>query len=409
MSKPTIYLFFGLFFLIFAGCQKTEHKFSHTDNPAGPGSKYPHLASSGDTLYMSWMETNTDSNHTYLLYASYTNGQWSPAETIAQSSSWFVNWADYPSVIVDTHGPVAAHWLNKKTGGTYAYDVSIAFRNPQSPKWSSSLTPHADSTATEHGFVSMIPWDYDSILAVWLDGRRSAQRDEDEYYDLSKAMTLRGALISTSGSVEKRFLIDDSVCDCCQTALVKTAGGALVAYRNRTGDEIRDIYFSRFNGESWSKGVAVHNDGWKIGACPVNGPVLAARDSLVAIAWPTSANKQPKVKAALSTDGGSSFSQPVSINNEKSAGRVDIALDGDRAYVSWLAEGDHLGALNLRTIDKNLKPSIIFTADSINASRKSGFPQLEILNDNIILGWTDITDSTSSIKMIRKRLPLLPD
>jgi len=61
--------------------------------------------------------------------------------------------------------------------------------------------------------------------------------------------------------------------------------GPIVAYRDRSDTEIRDIYVSRSVGSNWSQPVAVHRDNWQIAACPVNGPALSADGTAVALAW----------------------------------------------------------------------------------------------------------------------------
>ncbi len=328
-------LFVLILFCVFLGCSNPDNISTTYENPAPPNSEFPHLYSTGTAVYMSWISHHPENKTNSLNYARFSDGKWNQPTQIAEDSSWFVNWADFPSLIADNDRPIAAHWLDKIPGGTYAYNVNIAVKN-STDGWSDPITPHSDNTATEHGFVSMIPWDSDTILAVWLDGRRTANRADDQYFDLNKAMTLRGALISHSGEIEQKFLIDDSVCDCCPTSLIKTNNGAMVAYRNRTDDEIRDIYISNFDGTGWSNPKAVHNDNWKIAACPVNGPKLAVQDSMVALAWHTAADDKPVAKAVFSVDGGSSFSEPVIINNKKSLGRVDIAIHNGKAYVSWM-------------------------------------------------------------------------
>ena len=51
---------------------------------------------------------------------------------------------------------------------------------------------------------------------VWLDGRETGTgRDEHDHHGF---MTLRAAMIAADGTLEPARLIDDSVCDCCQTA-----------------------------------------------------------------------------------------------------------------------------------------------------------------------------------------------
>lgn len=403
--KPKKHLLLLIAVSILFGCTNSAKDTESFTNPADKQSKYPYLFTAGDELYMSWISADDSVNA--LKYARYAGGQWGAPQTIARDSTWFVNWADFPSLIADANGPLAAHWLNKKPGGTYAYDVNVSTMS-QSGTWSNPLIPHTDSTATEHGFVSMIPWDNNTILAVWLDGRRSANRSPDEYYDISKAMTLRGALISMDGEIEQQFLIDESVCDCCQTSLVKTDKGAIVAYRNRTDNEIRDIYLSRFDGSSWSNPTAVHHDGWKIGACPVNGPKLAAADSTVLLAWHTGANQKPAAKAAVSMDYGKNFSKPIQLNEHESLGRVDAALHNGKGYVSWMEQSSNnkkMGDLRLASFAVRDTTYQSKTIDQLNSARKTGFPQMEVIADHLIFAWTAVDSSTSKIKTLRARLP----
>jgi hypothetical protein len=402
--KNPLFCFFILT-VILPGCSNSDI-ISTFENPAPPNSEFPHLYSTGDAVYMSWLSHHPDEKSYSLNFARYSGSDWNQTVQIAEDSTWFVNWADFPSVIANENSPIAAHWLDKIPGGTYAYNVNVSVRDKSAETWSQPFTPHFDSTATEHGFVSMIPWDSDTILAVWLDGRKTANRAEDEYFDIDKAMTLRGALISRSGKVKQKFLIDDSVCDCCPTSLAKTEHGAMVAYRNRTDDEIRDIFISRFDGSNWSEPKAIYNDNWEIAACPVNGPKLAVQDSLIALAWHTAADDKPVAKASLSLDGGSTFSEPVIINEEESLGRVDVTIHNGKAYVSWMEKDSTETYLKLTSFDANDGPSKYMTVSKINGSRRTGFPQMKVLDTNLIMAWTDIDQSPRRIKTVRVPLPI---
>lgn len=353
---------------------------------------------------MSWISKDDSKNHS-LHYASYSENTWSNLKTIATDSTWFVNWADFPSIIADRNGPIAAHWLNLIDPGPLAYDVKISVFN-NSNGWTDAMVPHSDGTSTEHGFVSMIPWERDSFLAVWLDGRQTEGRSDEDYYDLGNAMTLRGAIITREGTIKQRFLIDDTVCDCCPTSLVKTPDGAIVAYRNRTNNEIRDIYTSRFNGKEWTSPKAVFNDGWEIGACPVNGPKLAAEDSLVAIVWHTGTNNNPTAKYAYSTDNGSSFSDPLRLNKGISLGRVDAEVYNGISYLSWMEKTESQTALKVASYNKD-KPIMKFkTVAKLNESRRTGFPQMEQLENNLIFAWTN--PDTAQTQVITKKMSLNP-
>lgn len=398
MDRKFNCLFIGTI-LILGGiaCNHSAQKADMLANPVQANSELPFLISNGDNLYMSWVHHTDDSGGVTLNYSQYNGNGWSDPETISEGDSWFVNWADFPSITARDGKVIAAHWLDKIPGNAYSYNVNISLAG-ENNRWSEPLTPHSDNTATEHGFVSMINWEDNRFLAAWLDGRQTADRADDEYYDLTKAMTLRSAVISQDGKTLEKYLIDESVCDCCPTSMVQTPDGALVAYRDRTEEEIRDISVSRFSNGSWTEPQAIHNDNWKISACPVNGPKLATDDSLTVIAWYTGAGDTSRVKAAISNDFGKTFSQPYLINDGLTTGRVDAVVNGQEAYISWIEkEGDQM-FIKVRRMNENGKLSKSKTVAAIDGSRRSGFPRMELFQDRLIFAWTDISTSYPAVR-----------
>lgn len=342
-------------------------------------------------MYLSWLEKLGSADSVALRHARLESGSWSEPRTIASGDDWFVNWADYPSVTGTDQGVAAAHWLRKIPGGPYAYEVNVSLHGTE---WSAPVTPHEDGTATEHGFVSLLPLNNSSVLALWLDGRQTANRSEDEYFDLEKAMTLRSAVIGENG-VSEAQQVDAAVCDCCQTDLAHLPGGAIAAYRDRTAGEIRDIAVSRYTDGVWEEPRTVHKDGWEIGGCPVNGPAVASADSTVAVAWFTGAGDQNQVKAAVSRDAGDSFGAPFSVDLGDPMGRVDVTITGSgRIYVSWMErESEKEASFMVRELgeDGALEPLAVA---EMSSSRSSGFPKMASSADQLIFAWTDIGDNS---------------
>ncbi|NGP76353.1 hypothetical protein G3570_06900 [Balneolaceae bacterium YR4-1] len=342
---------------------------------------------------MSWVEKVSGSERYLLKYSTWSDENWSEANDITSSDSWFVNWADYPSVVAYSGQAKAAHMLNKIPGNTYSYNVNIVLN--KDGEWSQPFAPHNDSTATEHGFASLIPLNEQELLAAWLDGRRTEDRKDEEYFDLDKAMTLRSAVIEQSGEITNRKLLDASVCDCCQTSMTLTDQGPFIAYRNRTSEEIRDIYYSRYQSGEWTEPQPVFRDNWKIGACPVNGPRVASRDSLVVVAWFAGAGSMETVKTAVSTDYGVSFNEPITVNQSGTSGRVDVEIaESGLLYISELVkEGDNyylkLNEVNYRDETVNTK-----NVAEMSGSRRSGFPQMELTDGRLFFAWTDVKDDT---------------
>ncbi|MDZ7758197.1 hypothetical protein [Rhodohalobacter sp.] len=393
--KLLLHISAAILFLFMISCngdqlQQPVYEYALT-SPAETGSRYPYMhQDESGKIYMSWL-MGIEEDMFAFQYSTYNDGGWTRPGTVKVGTDFFVNWADFPSITGFDGEVTAAHWLKKVEGGPYAYHVQVAFPQEDSNRWGDAITPHMDNTPTEHGFVSMRPIDENRILAIWLDGRDTDGRADDEYEDMNKSMTLRSAEITRDGEILRSRLIDDSVCDCCPTDLVRTEDGYLAVYRNRTEDEIRDIYISRYTLETgeWSEPKAVHDDQWKIGACPVNGPKIVADGDQVAVAWYTMEENESRTYLIRSDDGGETFGEPILIAGDRSTGRVDLAmLENGTLYVSWLRHRGDVGDVVASEVDPdgNVKNSV--TVGVTSPSRSSGFPQMEAFDDGLLFAWT---------------------
>ena len=354
-------------------------------SPAGPGSAEPNLAVAMDgRVYMSWLEP-ADSGHA-LRFATLTGTQWSAPRTIRAGRDFFVNWADFPSIQTLDGRSLAVHWLQRTGRGSYAYGVRIAQSRDGGATWSEPVIPHRDSSEKEHGFVAM--WrEAGKLGAVWLDGRKFAK----DGHDMGNEMMLVSTTLAPDGTRGAEVRLDERTCDCCQNAAAMTSRGPIVVYRNRSTDEIRDIYVTRRVGEKWTEGSAVHADNWKIAACPVNGPAVAANGAEVAVAWFTAANDSARVKLAFSGDAGASFAAPIRIDEGKPAGRVDVVLLADRsALVTWIERtGGDTAAVRVRRVSRDGKVGAPITVASSSAARASGFPRMVSTGAHVVFAWTE--------------------
>ena len=372
--------------------------------PAAPESGQPRLYADGDgTVWLSWVGPLGDGRHA-LRYATLEDTAWSAPTTVATGDDWFVNWADLPSVRPLPDGRAAAHYLESNGASALAYAVRIT-QTTGDGAWGPPVTPHTDGTPTEHGFVSLLPWARHRLLAVWLDGRKMSGDGHGQ-----GEMTLRAAVFDSTGAAGHRAVLDDRTCECCATSAVRVGTEALVAYRDRSADEVRDIHLVRFDGETWSAPTRLHDDGWQIEGCPVNGPALAARGERVVAAWFTAAGGVPRVKAAFSDDGGHRFTEPVVVAEGRTKGRVDAALlDGGGAVVSWLGEQDDRGAVRLRAVapDSTMAPPTTI-ASVPSTARRVGFPKVVRSGDRLYAAWVGAdTTGTSGVRTARRPLPTL--
>ena len=384
----------ALILLVFSYCSKPT-ELQLIDNPTSENSSLSRLFTDNTgTVFMSWVEEKEET--TFLYYSEFDGKNWKEPELISQSEDWFVNWADYPSVIAKDGNPMAAHWLKKIPGNTYSYNVEVA--SYSNGRFNEAIVPHLDNTATEHGFVSMIPFTDSTFYAIWLDGRNTTG-GHGEHGDLSAAMTLRGAELSRSGNILSEAEIDNAICDCCNTSITRTPNGLLAVYRDRTKGEIRDIYVSRMIDGTWEDPKPVFNDNWEIAACPVNGPAVDSFNSKVAVAWFTGANDKAVVNLAFSNDAGSSFSTPFQVDAEATLGRVDVLLkDENSAWISWMTRTGESALLNLQLISLDGEILESHTVSEMNPSRGSGFPQIAKSKAGVLISWTDYSESGKQIK-----------
>ncbi|HKO99486.1 MAG TPA: sialidase family protein [Pyrinomonadaceae bacterium] len=354
---------------------------------------------------MSWVEKLGEKG--YVLRAAMRDAQrWSDVITVAQGDNWFVNWADFPSVIALADGSLAAHWLVKNGQSTYAYNVNISRSKDGGKTWTTPIVPHLDNTQTEHGFVSLLPLPDGRVGAIWLDGRnlKDVKGEGDEHEPLPVSMTLRYAAIDEKGQLADEAELDQRVCECCQTSAALTSTGAIAVYRDRSEGEVRDIYSVRQQAQGgWGQAAEVFADNWKISGCPVNGPSVSSAGNRVAVAWFTAANDAPKVKAAFSEDG-SQFSDPIEVDGGNVVGRVDVLLLPDgTALVCWMSGTAESGAIKVRRVssDGKLGPSSVIAETSI--SRSSGFPRMARIGDEVHFAWTQF-GKPSRIRMAKTKI-----
>ena len=398
-------LCFSFLLLLFISCQD-ENKSADsnrevlTELPApSKESATPNLfVSESGQVYLSWVEYLNDTTDA-LKYATLEQASWSTPQTIATGSDWFVNWADFPSFVSYKDGgqTLAAHWLQKSNSGTYDYDVHIAQSLDAGKTWQPSFIPHRDSIAAEHGFVSMLPLSKNRIFATWLDGRNTKGEGHDDGggHGHHGSMTLRSALFDKAGNLYEETELDNRICDCCQTSAALTDKGVIIAYRDRSEDEIRDISVVRKVNEQWTKPAKVFADNWRIAGCPVNGPAIKANGAFVAIAWYSMPKEKAEIKIAFSEDSGATFQTPIRIDNGNPLGRIAIELLSDNmALVSWLENTDENA--EIRAIKVNTKGKIgnDFLVSKTDAARDSGFPVMVKSGNQIIFAWTHVDDLT---------------
>jgi hypothetical protein len=372
--------------------------------PSGANSAQPQMTVSPRGILLSWIERA--GTRATLKFAERTPSGWSLATTAATGDDWFVNWADVPSVLRLDDGTLAAHWLQKSGAETYAYDVRLAYSKDDGRTWSPSFTPHHDGTKREHGFASLFQMPGAGLGLIWLDGRAMGSAEGHDAHGATEgAMSVRYGTFDRAWKQTSEMPVDLRVCECCPTTAAMTSDGPVVAYHNRSEEEIRDIYVARLENGTWTEPKAVQNDNWKIAACPVNGPMLSARGRDVVLAWFTVKDDVGHAYAAFSADAGRTFGAPIRLDDTSALGRVDVALlpDGS-ALATWIEFAEQNSSFSMRRVEPSGRTSPMTAVTTISGARASGYPRMAVDRDEVVFAWTENQGGQSVVKTAAAKL-----
>jgi len=351
-------------------------------NPAGKGSLQPNWsASASGVLLVSWTEKLADGTYA-LRFATRHGSTWSEPQTVATHRHFFRHPAELPEVITLSDKTMLAHWVETPEAGSDAEFVYVS-ASRDGLHWSIPAMANKDHSQVEHGLASMVESGNGEASLTWLQ----ALKGEDG------PVSLMRSVIGEDGKASKEEALDADVCACCPTSIVRTSRGLLVAYRDHTPADIRDISTIRFEGGRWLPSKTLNADNWKLNACPVNAAAAAAKGDHVAISWFTGAGSTPHVQVVFSTDGGTTFTKPVLVSTGHALGYTSIALDDQNgAYVSWLEQGANSTRVLVRHITAAESTGPVLEVDH-GARQAIGYPRLIHTGGETWIAWGSPTAS----------------
>jgi len=366
-------------------------KVDSIQSPAGANSSVPQMTAAGGRVVLSWVER--EGTKSALKFSERTASGWSQPLTVVASDKMMVNSADVPSVRAMPDG-FAAHWMMESGSDPEAYDLRMAW-STDGKTWTAPVAPNRDKTMSQHGFATLFPLGDGGTGVIWLDGR-TTHGDEGD-------MQLRSAAFDKAHKPLGDTLIDSRVCECCPTSVALAADGPIAAYRNRTAGEIRDIYVTRLAAGKWSMPIRVHADNFKIEACPINGPAIAANGKDVAIAWFTAPNEKQQSFVAFSHDGGRTFGKATKVEDQGTVGRMQVALAADgAAVVGWVEFANEKSTFSVRRIGADGTRGARVGVADISGTR---FPRLVVAKNEAVVAWTESGKDSSRVKTARIALP----
>ena len=378
------------------------------DSPAGPNSSEPQLTASDWGVILSWVERAGAMAH--LKFAERTSSGWSEPTTVASGNNWFLSYADPPTVQWRPDGSLVANWLVSTNPDYEGNDLQVSYSKDNGKTWARPFVPHHDGTEQQHAFASFFELPGNVLGVSWLDGRDTQPSDANPN---GGPMALRYAAYDAQWKRTAEGVIDQQACECCSTMAATTSEGVLIAFRDRSDKEIRDIAVSRFENGKWAEATTVHNDNFEVYGCPVNGPALSARGRQAAVAWFTVKNDQGQAYAALSNDAGRTWGAPIRLDEGVSLGRVDVELlDDGSAVATWVEYADSRSQLRMRRVEASgTRSDAVSVAAGIQGGSASGFPRFARHGDELVFAWTENAatgDSSESLLTVHTAIAHLP-
>ena len=196
-----------------------------------------------------------------------------------------------------------------------------------------SILVNDDEQVIGHGFDSIHVAADGAVHMAWIDGREGKQES--------------GTFVTRSTdhgrTVAKNLKVDENTCVCCRTSLTTGPDGTLyVAWRKILPDDLRETVVARSTdgGSTFSSPVIVGQDRWVFPGCP-HRPASIGTDRLgrLYVVWYTEGvDETPAVFLAYSDDRGDTFSPKQKLNVSKGTfpDHPQMAVDPEgRIIIVW--------------------------------------------------------------------------
>ena len=224
------------------------------------------------------------------------------------------------------------------------------------------------------------------VHAAWLDGRNAEVREHHHGHGGSDRAASRPAGGGTAprqdlfyaswkgDGPEADRLLAERVCFCCKTAVATSGDHVYVAWRHIFAGSIRDIAVARSTnkGVTFGTPMRLSDDGWKIDACPDDGPAMAADGhGVIYVTWPTMVVSNTPRKAifySALTEGGTFTPRLRLDSGEADPAHPQIGSDehGTSAVV-WDERAGETRRIVLRRVTAGkAEPPEIFEGSGVN-------------------------------------------
>jgi hypothetical protein len=219
----------------------------------------------------------------------------------------------------------------------------------------SFAAPQPITSNTESQRFETLALDADgSVFAAWIDKRNRVDARANNQSYVGAALFFTWLKDGAATSSEAR-MARDNTCECCRLGIAFAAPGRpVVLFRNIFPGSVRDHAVVTFADPATPGEIhRVSNDDWQIEACPHHGPSLSISPAGTYHAvWFTAGKARKGLFYARSTDGGTTFSEPVAIGRpDRSPSRPYILASAGGAAIVWKEFDGERTTVNVMTSD----------------------------------------------------------
>ena len=194
-------------------------------------------------------------------------------------------------VVVGRGNVIHVVWPTRRDGRA---EIRYASSTDAGKSFSKAATIAGERETGLRGWQSVAIGHDGGVHAIWLDGRNATPRPAGSKHEHGKGgesprQDVIHATWKGDGPRSERS-VATHVCFCCKTAIATSGNRVYAAFRDIYPGSLRDISVARStdNGATFQEPIRLSEDGWKIEACPDDGPAMAA-DSHggLHVTWPT--------------------------------------------------------------------------------------------------------------------------
>lgn len=236
-----------------------------------------------------------------------------------------------PQIVVDGAGRVTVAYTIWKDAN---FNGEVLTARAVDGKVFTAPQPLTRNNASQR-FVAFALDPHGDVFAAWIDKRNlaAAKAAKKDYAGAALAY----AWSKDGGNFAVAHIAQDNTCECCRIGVAFAGASPVVVWRNLFSGGVRDHAVMTF---ADGKPGAVHRvavDDWQVEGCPHHGPSLAVSTSGTYHAtWFTDGKARQGLFYARSTDGGRTFSPPVSIGDiEQQPSRPYVVATPGAVWMAW--------------------------------------------------------------------------